>query len=61
MKRIDVDLACIYLSLQAIVRLLIQGSLAGDSSAHTVLHTIQWCLRLFRLSVSTIAYRLRSL
>lgn len=60
MKRIDVDLACIYPSLQAIVRLLIQRSLAGDSSAHTVLHTIQWCLLLLRLSISTIAYRLRS-
>ena len=58
MKRTEADLACIYLSLRAIVRLLIQASLAGGSPAHTVLHTIQWCLLLLRLSVSTIAQAL---
>lgn len=58
MKRTEADLACIYLSLQAIVRLLIQASLAGDSPTHTVLHTIQWCLLLLRLSISTIAQAL---
>lgn len=58
MKRTEVDLACIYLSLQAIVRLLILASLAGGSPAHTVLHAIHWCLLLLRLSISTIAQAL---
>lgn len=58
MKRTEVDLACIYLSLQARVRLLIQASLAGGSPAHTVLHAIHWCLLLLRLSISTIAQAL---
>lgn len=53
MKRTEADLVCICLSLQAIVRLLIQAILQLILCS---IYTMQWCLLPLRLSIiSTIA------